>query len=369
MSMTGQAANERRSGRGVTRAIVACTVLAGLVAGGLATAAPKCSASQGQSYIEQGRYDRAVREFTCVIEADPSSVDGYRGRIEARLLLGLYAEAYRDYARMTAFVLPAHPDAESTIVVGYQDRLAENPTDVAALTGLSFARWNFFDYPAAIHLLDRLLEIRPDDVYGTLFRGSSSLLKGVTTERGIADLDRAIALAPTSPDVRYIAADAYTYGLPDPVRAYAEASRALDWGLDTPRVHAILGAALNAFGDLEAAAAHVQRHIELVTTELVPTPPLSPGQSLALELVPGRTYEIPVSAVAGATISIATRSKDYWDSIAVLIAPDGTPVVGSDDDSGYFAAFEWAAEETGTYRLLTTFFESVNTGVLNVTRD
>ena len=33
------------------------------------------------------------------------------------------------------------------------------------------------------------------------------------------------------------------------------------------------------------------------------------------------------------------------------------------------AAFDRAAEETGTYRLLVTFFESVNTGELVVARD
>ena len=91
--------------------------------------------------------------------------------------------------------------------------------------------------------------------------------------------------------------------------------------------------------------------------------------ALALGLVPGRTYEIPVAATAGETISISTSSHDMWDSIAVLLTPDGTPVVGSDDANAYMAAFDWAAEETGTYRLLVTSFESINTGDLVVTRD
>jgi hypothetical protein len=88
-----------------------------------------------------------------------------------------------------------------------------------------------------------------------------------------------------------------------------------------------------------------------------------------MDLVPGRTYEIPVAATAGETISIATSSRDFWDSIAVLLAPDGSPVVGSDDDNAYFAAFDWVAPATGTYRLQVTSFESINTGELVVTRD
>jgi hypothetical protein len=40
-------------------------------------------------------------------------------------------------------------------------------------------------------------------------------------------------------------------------------------------------------------------------------------------------------------------------------APSGGP---------YFAAFDWVAEETGTYMLHVTSFEAVSTGELVVTR-
>jgi hypothetical protein len=105
-----------------------------------------------------------------------------------------------------------------------------------------------------------------------------------------------------------------------------------------------------------------------VTTELVTASPLVAGNALALGLVPGRTYEIPIPATAGETISISTSSRDFWDSIAVLLAPDGSPVVGSDDANAYFAAFDWVAPASGTYRLQVTSFEAINTGELVVTR-
>jgi hypothetical protein len=143
----------------------------------------------------------------------------------------------------------------------------------------------------------------------------------------------------------------------------------LAWGLDTPRVHAILASAYQTFGDEQAAALHLLRHFELVTTETFTTAPLSPGASLSLSLLPGRTYEIPVPAIAGEMIAIATSSHDFYDSILVLLAPDGTPMVGSDDENAYFAAIDWIAEESGTYRMLVTSFESINTGELIVARD
>jgi len=185
----------------------------------------------------------------------------------------------------------------------------------------------------------------------------------------VVDIERALSLAPQSADVRFIVADAYTYGLIDLERAFEEATLALEWGLDTPRVHAILATSFHAFGEELSAALHIQRHFELVTTELLVTAPMAGGTSLALALVPGRVYEIPVPVVAGQTLSVATSSEDFWDTIALFLAPDGTPVVGSDDKNAYFAAFDWVAETTGTYRLQVTSFEAINTGELNVTRD
>ena len=35
---------------------------------------------------------------------------------------------------------------------------------------------------------------------------------------------------------------------------------------------------------------------------------------MALDLVPGQTYEIPVIVSGGEIVSIATSSHDYWDN-------------------------------------------------------
>lgn len=349
-------------------------LVATTVAHGASRVAPKaqsCTAQQGQLYIDQGRYDGAIREFSCVIAKAPTEVDGYRGRIEAELLLERFSDAVRDYARLTANVEPVHPDAQSIILAGYDARLAVAPNDVRALTGASFARWWYFDYPGAIHMLGDLLDVQPANLYGNLFLGSSRLLHNASWAKGIADLERAISFAPSNPHVRYIVADAYTYGLPDPARAYSEASFALAGGLDTPRVHAILAAALLAFGDEAGAALHLARHFELVTNELVASPALAAGGSLDIALVPGRVFEIPLPALAGETLTVSTTSPDHsiWDSICVLLAPDGTPVTGGDDTRGYMAGFSWTAPVAGTYRLRVTSFESVSIGMLAVARD
>ena len=53
---------------------------------------PPCTAAHAQAQIDAGRYDLALREFSCVIDADPTGVEGYRGRIEAELLLGRFSD-------------------------------------------------------------------------------------------------------------------------------------------------------------------------------------------------------------------------------------------------------------------------------------
>ena len=350
-------------------ALVAATLVSGIVSPTRPLVqAATCTAADGQALIDAGRYEAAIREFSCVIESDPTAPDGYRGRAEAELLLGRFANALSNYTRVYAVVLPVHPDAFTTIFAGYGERLASDPDDIVALTGSSFARWAFFQYNQALHQLNHLLELDPDSVYGNLFRGSSRLLRGVQNDRGVADLERAIALASDNPDVRFIVADAYTYGLPDPERAFAEATLAFEGGLETPRVHAMLAAALNTFGDVLAAADHTKAHIDLVTTEFVAGESIEVGETLGLDVVAGRTFELPVAAAAGETISIATSSHAYWDTIAVLLGPDGTPVLGSDDVVKYMAAFDYVAPVAGTYTLQVTFFEGAATGELDVTR-
>jgi hypothetical protein len=327
-----------------------------------------CTAVQGQVFIDQGRYDQAIREFTCVIAERPTEPEGYRGKAESELMLGRYSDALRDLARVTAYVVPVHPDAAEIIDASYKARLDADPQNIPALTGATFARWWSYQYPATIHLADALLGVRPNDGFGHLFRGSSRLLHRSQVTAGMADLEFALALAPDSADVRFIIADAYTYGVFDPNRAFAEASAALEGGLDTPRVQAIFATVYLTFGDQLSAAWHFQRHFELVTTELVPAAPLAAGGALTVGLVPGRTHETPVAVVAGETVSIRTTSSDMWDTIAVMLAPDGTPVVGGDDFVKYFAGFDWIPTVTATYRLRVTSFESINTGAVTVTR-
>jgi hypothetical protein len=66
---------------------------------GFAGAQQPCTVQKGQNDIDQGQYKSAVKEFSCVIDAQPAEVEEYRGRAEAELLLGLYSDAMHDCGR------------------------------------------------------------------------------------------------------------------------------------------------------------------------------------------------------------------------------------------------------------------------------
>lgn len=326
----------------------------------------------GQAKIDQGQYWDAVDIFTCVIDDAPLTVDAYRGRSEAYLMLGRYADALADYSRLTAVVAPTNPTYGATINAGYDARLTSNPWNVRALAGASFARWCFYDMAGALPLVQRLIALRPYSVYANLFRGSNRLFVGVDVVAGKADFDRAISYQPYNAHVRYIVADGYTYAAPNLTRASTEATYALNWGLNTPRVRAILAAAQLAAGNVSGAAANIQQHLNLVTTQTaVITSALGIGTSTTLALVPGKTYEIPFSAINGQTVSLRTSSpsQEIFDSIFVVLNSAGTPVTGSDDYIDFYAGLDWVAPATGTYKIRVTSFESVGTGGLVVTRN
>ena len=121
---------------------------------------------------------------------------------------------------------------------------------------------------------------------------------------------------------------------------------------------------------MPVSAYFLRKHIEQVTTQLVIQAPLGNNQTRDVYFVPGRTVELPITIQAGKKISIDTSSPndEVYDTVAVLLAPNGTPLTGSDDTNDYFAAFQWTAPVTATYRLRVTTFESVSTGLVRIQR-
>jgi hypothetical protein len=325
--------------------------------------------ADGQALLASGDYAGARAAFTCAAEADPAAIDAYRGRIEAALLSGDYADAVGDDTAILIHVLPETPDAFDTLIADYQSELASDPENITLLSGLSFAQWWVSDYAAAVETLDHLLALEPDNRYANAFRGSARYFNEAY-EDGDADFAHALELEPDNPHLYFVLADAYTYGAGDTESALEAALKANELGLDTPRLNMILATAYLAAGDEAKATEYFAQHIESATTEMVETDPLAVGETVTLEIVPGRSYTLPLDVAAGETLTIITDSPDgAVDSMLVLVAPDGSLVTANDDTVELNAGLERQIAEEGTYRLLLTSFEGAGTGQVIVTRE
>lgn len=353
----------------LVESVFLCMVLAGVLAE--STYADTSTLLQrGQKLLDKGKYESAIDAYSQYVDLNPTLVDGYRGRIEANLMLRRYSDCVRDYARITAMVIPVHPDASEQIYAHYESRLQNHPHELRSMMALSFAHWWYFDYATAVTELNRILHRHPNNRYALLMRASSLLLSREDPQQGLVDLQRAISLDPCNPHVRFIAADAYTYGEHDYVEAYAQAQMAFAGGLDTPRLHAILAVCYASFGEELLAAEETMTHITMVATNYISAQPLPIGGNANWTLAAGDAIVIPIDAVAGESIIVTTDGPngDVWDTILVLLAPDGTPVVAADDVVDYLAALNWEAPINGTYRLIVTSFESVQAGEMTVSR-
>jgi hypothetical protein len=125
------------------------------------------------------------------------------------------------------------------------------------------------------------------------------------------------------------------------------------------RVHAIFASSYLALDNQLAAVAELRAHIELVTNQLVQPRRLLPAPA---HTPPGREAELRKfrSRHGWRGALDLTSSRDFYDTILVLLAPDGPPALWSQDR--VFCRIQWVAVATGTYRILLTSFESVNTG-------
>ena len=143
-----------------------------------------------------GDYKLAVKEFACVIDAQPTEVDGYRGRIEAQLLLGLYSDALRDYGRVTAPVLPVHPHAASTYPRRLRCATVRRALEYCGSHSRVASRTGGSSVTRQPHIsLNHLLAEHPNHVYLTCFAAPATS-SARATNAGVVYLYLAIALGP-----------------------------------------------------------------------------------------------------------------------------------------------------------------------------
>ncbi len=324
--------------------------------------------TEGAALVEAGDYDAAYDAYTCAMEAAPEDYIPVARRAEVSLLAGNYVEALDDYALLRARFYPDDLGVYGKILVEYRDAIAADPENISLYVFRSFNRWWEEQVDSSMRDYERILERDPDNLYAILWRGN--VLQYIGNEDAAAeDFARALELDPENPQVHLIMAEAYVAS-GDFEQALESLDIAADLGFsESPVLLDLRSEALGGLGDQEAAAAAYAAFVEAVATDVVEGEPLVAGETVDLEMVPGRAYRLPISAEAGTQLEIVTSGDPYeMDSFIALLAPDGTPVAGNDDSPRLDAVIpSYEVSESGEYTLLVTTYIGVGEGTLSVT--
>lgn len=194
---------------------------------------------QGQTFAQQGEYERAVIEFTAAIQSDITAANAYVHRGDALRMRGEYDRAIADYTqalRLEANNLLAHL----------------NRGLVYRLTGRA---------DAAIGDLTEALRIDPRNVVAFNARGSAHADIG-RYDLAIADHTQALRHDPALAWAYQSRGDAYA-GQREYDRAIADYTQALRLNPHFPLAHANRGNAYRLGGDLDRAAADYTEALRL----------------------------------------------------------------------------------------------------------
>ena len=177
---------------------------------------------QGLTYAMEEDYDKAIVEFTKVIQSNPQNWAAYLLRGQMHAANGDYAKAISDHSR-AIFLNPESSEAYSSRGVVHSEA---------------------GDHDSAVADFDKAIELNPENAQAYFGRGAI-LTRTDEYERGILDLDRAIELNPNQPSAFRMRGIAYATNKADYERAISDFDSAI--ALDAADAETYLGRGLAWF--------------------------------------------------------------------------------------------------------------------------
>jgi tetratricopeptide (TPR) repeat protein len=252
-------------------------------------------------YLQQNDAESALKDLEASITAAPDLPNAYSQRARLYLLTGQYQDAVKDYDKLIELAPDYSP--------GYAGRALAN-------TRLGNADEAVSDY-------DHFIELEPNNA-------------GAYSERAILKLGQA----------KYDA-------------ALVDMNAAIKLQPDDPSFYLQRGIVDLALNEQPAAAADYLAWIRKQETRSVDGDPLQPGESQVLVMQQGLSYELPFEANAGqkVTLTASARENSKTDPLIVLLDPNSTPILVSDDSgSGSYdsAIKDFVIPANGTYTLVVS---------------
>jgi len=194
---------------------------------------------RGNSYFEQGKYDKALAYYNRSVKLRPDAPDILNNRGSAYFKLQSYKEALADYNRSLE-LKPDNPDALSN-------------------RGTTYAKLE--RYEEALADYSRSLELKPDDP-GTLSNLGATYSKLKRHKEALADCNRSLELKPDNPDALNNRGGVY-FDLKRYEEALADYNRSLELGPDDPATLSNRGGAYFKLERQKEALADNNRSLEL----------------------------------------------------------------------------------------------------------
>ncbi len=258
----------------------------------------------GALLYRYGRHEEAAGRLSRAIALAPERPASYRNRAMSRLALGMTAEALEDFDRAIELApldagafdgrgqLWLHLDSLDLAIEDFAQACALDPSQVASFNNLSIAYANTGRHAEAVAMATRAIELDPRDGWLYFNRGRSYLLMD-EARQAVEDFDAALRLLPDEEAVLLERGSAHLR-LEQPAQALADFDRALalggsavahggrgaallrlgrreeSWqalrrsytlGQRGPHIHTQLAALFETRGELDSAAAYLDRAI------------------------------------------------------------------------------------------------------------
>lgn len=319
----------------------------------------------GNSALESGDYEMAIMEFTCVIEADDTNLEAHLGRGSAYVLAGDLLHANYDYGLVS---MQSNPQVFRDAITRYSSSIEANPDDITAYILRVYTNYTSpWGGPLDEVYADgeRIIELDPNNAFGYLFRGFANWYLG-NRQAAEEDYIRALELAPNNPAFYAHIATDYRRGFPD--RALENVNRAIELAPEEQGVYYLLRATIrNQTGHDVLAGEDLVRFMELIQTEVI-VQNMELNVPTTLPMTAGQVYRISFQVEAGQSVSIsAPIVNDSSFPVMVLLADDGTPLIGlkSDPSWGYTIP-DYTIPADGTYTVLVTTATASHTALVTV---
>jgi len=262
---------------------------------------------QGNIYLEQEQWDKAVTEFSKAIELKPEFADAYANRAVA------YLERFEDSKAGDCEYKKVIADCEKAVELNPIIKLNPKLALAYAHLGDCYLKYHsdFEKYEKAVANYTRAIEIDPDEadyywcrggVYSQLadYYGDAGLFSKVvdSNNKAIADFTKVIELVPERAGAYFVRGQCYA-GNGDYIRAITDFTKAIELGREEWSVYFNRASAYKELGSKDEAVADYRKALALAEDDFIKEQSLK-----AIEELQAKTEASVIRVIDGDTIEV-----------------------------------------------------------------